>query len=132
MNSSLSCAFVISLLSEMTRTQCGTSSRVLMYWQISCSKDISDVIQLQVQGVTDIIYRIADLLKSSCGPKENDLGQLVYKKMKGDTCDQFIEMFGEVERLTDYSNGILKEHAQTYGCKTWKLAYDPNSWRVLK
>jgi len=95
-------------------------------------KDISDVIQLQVQGVTDIIYRIADLLKSSCGPKENDLGQLCYKKMKGDTCDQFIEMFGEVERLTDYSNGILKEHAQTYGCKTWKLAYDPDSWRVLK
>jgi MinD-like ATPase involved in chromosome partitioning or flagellar assembly len=91
-------------------------------------KDIADVIQLQVQGVTDIIYRIAHSLKQLCTPGQPD----TFKKMTDTTAKQVITMFSEVYQLTDYSNGILKEHAQTYGCKTWKLAYDPNSWRVLK
>jgi len=94
-------------------------------------KDIADVIQLQVQGVTDIIYRIADFLKGTVAPKKNDLGQMCYIKMKPEWCDEVCNMFSEIKQLTDYSNGILEEHAKTYGCKTWKIAYKENQWRVL-
>ena len=94
-------------------------------------KDISDVIQLQVQGVTDIIYRIADYLKRTVAPKKDDLGRLCYIKMKPEWCDEICNMFSELKQLTDYSNGILEEHAKTYGCKTWKIAYKENSWKVL-
>jgi hypothetical protein len=94
-------------------------------------KDIADVIQLQVQGVTDIIYRIADFLKRTVAPKKNDLGQMCYIKMKPEWADKVSDMFSEVKQLTDYSNGILKEHANTYGCKTWKIAYKEDQWRVL-
>jgi len=94
-------------------------------------KDIADVIQLQVQGVTDIIYRIADFLKRTVAPKKNDLGQMCYIKMKPEWADKVSDMFSEVKQLTDYSNGILEEHAKTYGCKTWKIAYKENQWRVL-
>lgn len=94
-------------------------------------KDIADVIQLQVQGVTDIIYRIADFLKNTLAPKKDDLGRLCYKRMKPEWCDQLCNMFSEIKRLTDYSNGILEQHAKTYGCKTWKIAYKENSWKVL-
>ena len=94
-------------------------------------KDIADVIQLQVQGVTDIIYRIADFLKGTVAPKKNDLGQMCYIKMKPEWADKVSDMFSEVKQLTDYSNGILEEHAKTYGCKTWKIAYKEDQWRVL-
>lgn len=94
-------------------------------------KDIADVIQLQVQGVTDIIYRIADFLKRTVAPKKNDLGQMCYIKMKPEWADKVSDMFSEVKQLTDYSNGILEEHAKTYGCKTWKIAYKEDQWRVL-
>jgi len=94
-------------------------------------KDIADVIQLQVQGVTDIVYRIADFLKRTIAPKKNDLGQLCYIKMKPEWADKISEMYSEVKQLTEYSNGILEEHANTYGCKTWKIAYIEREWRVL-
>jgi hypothetical protein len=94
-------------------------------------KDIADVIQLQVQGITDIIYRIADFLKRTVAPKKNDLGQMCYIKMKPEWADKVSDMFSEVKQLTDYSNGILEEHAKTYGCKTWKIAYKEDQWRVL-
>ncbi|MDA7464566.1 hypothetical protein N8996_07245 [Candidatus Poseidonia alphae] len=94
-------------------------------------RDIANVIQLQVQGVTDIIYRIADFLKRKIAPKKNDLGDMCYIKMKPEWSDQLSEMFSEIKQLTDYSNGILEEHANTYGCKTWKIAYIEREWRVL-
>jgi len=91
-------------------------------------KDIADVIQLQVQGVTDIIYRIADCLKSNCR-KEGEPNK--YFKMTDTTAKEVSHMFSEVYQLTDYSNEILKQHADTYGCKIWRIAYDPHSWKVL-
>jgi len=94
-------------------------------------KDIADVIQLQVQGVTDIVYRIADFLKNTVAPKKNDLGQMCYIKMKPEWCDEVCNMFSEIKQLTEYSNGILEQHAKTYGCKTWKIAYKENQWKVL-
>ena len=94
-------------------------------------KDIADVIQLQVQGVTDIVYRIADFLKTTIAPKKNDFGEVCYIKMKPEWADKVSEMYREVKQLTDYSNGILEEHANTYGCKTWKIAYSDQHWKVL-
>ena len=92
-------------------------------------KDIADVIQLQVQGVTDIIYRIADLLKTNCLISNED-GH--YIQITPNIIPLVSNMFDEVKRLTDYSNGILKEHAHTYGCKIWTIEYDPTSWKILK
>ena len=94
-------------------------------------KDIADVIQLQVQGVTDIVYRIADFLKTTIAPRKNDFGQLCYIKMKPEWADKLSEMHREIKQLTDYSNGILEEHATTYGCKTWRIAYSDIHWKVL-
>ena len=91
-------------------------------------KDIADVIQLQVQGVTDIIYRIADYLKSNC-QKEGHPN--TFKKMKDTTAKELCNMFSEVYQLTDYSNEILKQHAETYGCKTWRISYESQGWKVL-
>ncbi len=91
-------------------------------------KDIADVIQLQVQGVTDIIYRIADFLKSNC-QKEGQPN--IFKKFKDTTAKEVSNMFSEVYQLTDYSNEILKQHAETYGCKTWRISYESQGWKVL-
>ena len=91
-------------------------------------KDIADVIQLQVQGVTDIIYRIADFLKSNC-QKEGHPN--ILKKFKDTTAKEVSNMFSEVYQLTDYSNEILKQHAETYGCKTWRISYESQGWKVL-
>lgn len=93
-------------------------------------KDIADVVQLQVQGVTDIIYRIADCLKTNCQKQVDGVSKLF--KMNEQTNKQIQNMFSEVKQLTDYSNGILREHAQTYECKTWRITYETGSWKVLR
>lgn len=93
-------------------------------------KDIADVIQLQVQGITDIIYRIADCLKTNCQKQVDGVSKLF--KMNEQTNKQIQNMFSEVKQLTDYSNGILREHAQTYECKTWRISYETGSWKVLR
>ena len=61
--------------------------------------DLKSVIDLQVQGVTDIMYRLSS---------EN-------KNEK--------EYLKEVEELTKYSNSLFKEYAKIYGCKDWKINY---------
>ena len=93
-------------------------------------KDIADVIQLQVQGITDIIYRIADCLKTNCQKQVDGVSKLI--KMNEQSNKQIQNMFSEVKQLTDYSNGILREHAQTYDCKTWYISYETGSWKVLR
>lgn len=60
-------------------------------------RDLKSVLDLQVQGITDIMYRL------SVENKED------YVK--------------EVEELTKYSNSLLKEYAKIYGCKEWRLDY---------
>jgi hypothetical protein len=56
---------------------------------------------------------------------------MCYIKMKPEWADKVSDMFSEIKQLTDYSNGILEQHAKTYGCKTWKIAYQGNQWKVL-
>lgn len=88
-------------------------------------KDISDVIQFHVQGVTDIIYRIFDFLKGT-----RIQGTSNYNKMGHHSAQRLFNMFSEVQHLTDYSNELLKQHAVTHGCKTWRIGYD-NGYHMI-
>jgi hypothetical protein len=103
------------------------ASKVHTAWKAhEKKKDISNVIQLQVQGMTDIVYRFADCLKSKT---DRDNGQLVIIPSDiGDMCS----FLGEMEALTDYSNNVLEEHSKTYGCKKWTINYDQKDWVVLR
>ena len=60
---------------------------------------LKSVIDLQVQGVTDIMYRLS-----------------VEKKDE----EKYVK---EVEELTKYSNSLFKEYAKIYECKEWRLNY---------
>ena len=62
-------------------------------------QDLKSVLDLQVQGVTDIMYRLS---------AENKNMEMYLK---------------EVEELTKYSNSLFKEYAKIYGCKEWKINY---------
>ena len=62
-------------------------------------QDLKSVIDLQVQGVTDIMYRLSSESKNEK------------------------EYLKEVEELTKYSNSLFKEYANIYGCKKWRLDY---------
>ena len=62
--------------------------------------DLKSVIDLQVQGVTDIMYRLSEEKKN---------------------VDMYLK---EVEELTKYSNSLFKEYSKIYGCKEWKLCYE--------
>ena len=105
------------LLNEITESR--FSSRVHAAYKAQERKqDIRHVIQLQYQGVTDIIYRFADALKS--------MG-----KMDSQSLAKIHSIFSEVDELTKYSNGILREHSATYNCKNYTITYSSRQWRVL-
>lgn len=86
----------------------------------SKKQDIFNVIQLQHQGVTDIIFRIIDALS----PIDNAIDRKV-KNIKGKTCrevaEQIYTLYEEFQTLTDYSNNLLREHSKTYQCKCWVI-----------
>ena len=104
------------LLNEITESR--FSSRVhAAYKAFEKKQDIGHVIQLQYQGVTDIIYRFADALKS--------IG-----KMDSQSLAKIHSIFSEVDELTKYSNEILREHSATYHCKNYVITYS-GQWRVL-
>ena len=104
------------LLNEITESR--FSSRVhAAYKAFEKKQDIGHVIQLQYQGVTDIIYRFADALKS--------MG-----KMDSQSLAKIHSIFSEVDELTKYSNEILREHSATYHCKNYVITYS-GQWRVL-
>jgi len=119
------------LTNELTEQQ--FASKVYAgYKAYEKKKDIADVIQLQVQGVTDIIYRILHFLKNQVGPISDSFRHLSYIQMDPIYCDNLYDMFNEIKQLTEYSNGILQEHAKTYASKTWKIEYNnDSSWKVL-
>ena len=62
-------------------------------------RDLKSVLDLQVQGITDIMYRLS-------AENKNKETYLI-----------------EVEELTKYSNSLLKEYAKIYGCKEWRINY---------
>ena len=69
-------------------------------------QDLKSVLDLQVQGVTDIMYRLSEEKKNK---------------------EKYLK---EVEELTKYSNSLFKEYAKIYGCKEWRLDY--KSQKVLE
>ena len=82
-------------------------------------QDIFDVIQLQHQGVTDIVYRIVELLQ----PLNTAMGVApkITSSQVRTMCENIKSTFAEFQTLTDYSNGLLLEHCKTYQCKLWRL-----------
>lgn len=90
-------------------------------------RDINDVIQLQYQGTTDIIFRIHDKLKEWSNLLENvDKKNLLdindeKKKINRKNAKEVIKIFFEYEKLTEYSNILLKEHSNTYNCKCYRI-----------
>ena len=78
-------------------------------------RDLASIIELQIQGVTDIILRFQDMFRNQ--QHDSDLRQ----KLSA-TLDEF-------DVLTMYTNNLLKENSITYGGKQYTFRYgcpDPN------
>ena len=82
-------------------------------------QDIFNVIQLQHQGVTDIIFRIIDLLH----PLDTTPITLTLTQVEM-MCSNINSTFAEFNTLTNYSNELLLDHSKTYQCKRWLLNID--------
>jgi hypothetical protein len=88
---------------------------------ISKKQDIFNVIQLQHQGVTDIVFRIIEEL--------NHINTIDTTTITLDNCESVLrqpannikDLLIEIKTLTDYSNNLLREHSITYQCKRWVL-----------
>lgn len=89
---------------------------------ISKKQDIFNVIQLQHQGVTDIIFRMIDAFSPM-----NDMIDATSKTIRSSVCSQVIPkiytLYEEFETLTEYSNNLLREHSKTYQCKCWVIKH---------
>jgi|UniRef100_A0A6C0IQ28 hypothetical protein len=81
-------------------------------------QDIHNVLQLQIQGVTDILYRFLDQLKEL--DRTSMHGKLQLGSLTAELCIQFET---EVGNLATYSNELLNDHANTYGCKKYQIDY---------
>ena len=94
--------------------------------EIAKKQDIFNVIQLQHQGVTDIVFRMVEALK----PTETIDPQIPSTWEGTDVLLQTLDLeidslYKEIETLTSYSNGLLREHQKTYQCKLWRLQLLP-------
>jgi hypothetical protein len=91
-------------------------------------RDISDVIHLQVQGVTDIVYRMVDVLKYR-GERHNDWTPdraarekfLWFQGELSTIYSNISSLYDEFKVLTNYSNSILGEHSVTYNSKRYTI-----------
>ena len=89
---------------------------------IAKRQDIFNVIQLQHQGITDIIFRMADALK----PLDTiDTTKPITLEgsdfLKSSAAKAVTSLYEEFEVLTKYSNDLLTDHAHTYKCKRWQI-----------
>jgi hypothetical protein len=91
---------------------------------IAKRQDIFNVIQLQHQGVTDIVFRMVDALKPI-----QIIDPLIPRTIEGagfllrSIAKDILSLMEEFQTLTDYSNGLLREHQKTYQCKRWVLQH---------
>jgi len=93
---------------------------------IAKKQDIFNVIQLQHQGVTDIVFRIIEALKPTetidpANPITLEGTEFLLRSVEKD----ITSLYGEFQTLTDYSNSLLTEHSKTYQCKRWQLRLLP-------
>ena len=97
---------------------------------IAKKQDIFNVIQLQHQGVTDIVFRMVEALKPT---QTIDPGNsATWEGADFLTRSIGIEintLYKEFETLTRYSNDLLFEHRITYQCKLWRLKLLPERMR---
>ena len=92
---------------------------------IAKKQDIFNVIQLQHQGVTDIVFRMVDALKptqtiDSRKPATLEGAGFLLRSI----ATEITSLYEEFQTLTDYSNGLLLEHQKTYQCKRWRLVHN--------
>ena len=92
---------------------------------IAKKQDIFNVIQLQHQGVTDIVFRMIEVLSPI-----NNINTSTTKDLAS-ICRPAVHainaLFKEIQTLSEYSNNLLREHSKTYQCKCWLLR--PNAER---
>jgi hypothetical protein len=99
-------------------------------------RDISDVIQLQVQGVTDIVYRMIDALKYPGGrsdPWPDRAAREKFLWFQGELStiySNISSLYHEFVALTVYSNSILSEHSVTYNSKRYTIYMSRNHPRT--
>ena len=91
---------------------------------IAKKQDIFNVIQLQHQGVTDIVFRMVDAVKpiqtiDPRNPTTLEGSDFLLRSIAKD----ILSLMEEFQTLTDYSNGLLLEHHKTYQCKLWRLRH---------
>lgn len=75
----------------------------MAYKAFEKKQDLKSVIDLQVQGVIDIMYR--------------------FSESNNKTEEETNRYLNEIKELTNYSNSLFKEYSKIYGCKEWKLDY---------
>jgi hypothetical protein len=92
---------------------------------IAKKQDIFNVIQLQHQGVTDIVFRMIDALKptTTINYTSPDTIENVAPLCR-QIATEINALFTEFETLTNYSNSLLREHCTTYQCKLWRLQHN--------
>jgi hypothetical protein len=94
---------------------------------IAKKQDIFNVIQLQHQGVTDIVFRMIEALKPTLTIDPRNPSTMVDADfILRSISDEIQNLYKEFETLTSYSNGLLREHQKTYQCKLWRLELLPS------
>jgi len=88
---------------------------------ISKKQDIFNVIQLQHQGITDIVFRIIEAVQPINNININTITYDNFDSTWREIARNINELFKEIKTLSDYSNNLLREHSTTYQCKLWTL-----------
>lgn len=87
-------------------------------------RDLYNVIHLEIQAVTDIIYRLETEIKNV-----NKYPLVELSQIKNDMkliCDNHLN---EIDTITNYVNNLLKEHSKIYKCKLYTIKFSNNPSR---
>jgi hypothetical protein len=88
-------------------------------------QDIFNVIQLQHQGVTDIIFRMIEALSpiNNINTSTLNIDEVIHviHPIFLSAVHAINALFKEIQALSEYSNNLLREHSITYQCKRWVL-----------
>lgn len=82
-------------------------------------QDLYNLINLHILAVTDIIYRLENELKEV--DSSSSIGKLQLFNNINTICQRHLL---EVDEIVIYCNNLFREHASTYGCKTYSIRYN--------
>lgn len=87
------------------------------------NRAISNVIEFQVQGITDIMFRLSDTMRDVIIPVAGQEAAATESDRQRDDHlkEQLSGYLRECHCLTEYSNQLLLEHSTTYGCKKYVM-----------